>query len=113
MSQAATDVERAEVQAATAALGESEAKLPGQKRELDRLRKLVDRHEVDQETVDLAADQYASSLARSNTARSQLVVARAAEAETTSEHRGGQGRRGGSQDAGPRSPRLGSECGNR
>ena len=81
VARAAMDVEQAKVQAATAALEEAETRVPARKRELDRNRNLAQRSMVSQDQVADAADRYASTLAGSKMARSQLLVARAAEAE--------------------------------
>jgi HlyD family secretion protein len=81
VAQAAVEVERAKVQAAIAALKEAEARARPPKLLLEYQRNLAQKNVVSEKEVAMAEGQYASSLAGSKTTGSQVLVARAAEAE--------------------------------
>ena len=79
VARATKGTERAKVEAASTALDESEAQVRYRKKQLDRFGELAKKGDIEQRVVDETTDLYASTLAGSKTARSQLEVARAAE----------------------------------
>ncbi len=81
VAEASTSTQHAKVQAASTAVEESEANVRYRKKQLDRFGELAKKGDIEQRVVDEQTDLYASTLAGSKTARSQLDVATAAERE--------------------------------
>jgi HlyD family secretion protein len=82
VSEAATAAQEARVQVVSSALEQAESKARGLKEPLDRLTELAKKREASQRMVEVGANDYALAQAGANTARSQLLAAKAVIAET-------------------------------
>jgi RND family efflux transporter MFP subunit len=81
VAEAAAVTERARVEAPTAALEQSEARVKFRKKELERIRDLRHRNAVEERIVDETANQVAAAEAGLSMSRSSLLVAKATEEE--------------------------------
>ncbi len=81
VAQAAVSREHARFQAASSAVSESESRMRGKKKTLDRIRDLAKQGQVEQRVADEEAAQYGSAEAAVNSARSDVLVAKATEIE--------------------------------